>query len=360
VEITESCLDAETLAAWVDGGLTAPELARAEAHVAGCQRCQAMVGALARITAAAPVVKAAAAPLRWLTWLAPFAAAAAAVIILVAIPASNLDTRVPTAQLSAPSEPVRPPAPPEPAEQPQTKVPAQGSEAKAPAKQSDAKAPLPAGGTVGALADAQLERAKEARSDAAPPPPASLDKLEARAEPPVTVTGNAPIIAGGSPQAAPAAPVPTAQARAGMAGRGGGAASASALGSMRSSFRQEALVEILSPDPSIRWRLSGANVERSTDGGASWELTRTGVSTRLTAGAAVSPTTIWAVGEAGVVLLSTDGRTWRRVATFPEITNLSAIRARDARSVSITTADGRIFSTTDAGATWMQGPLQGF
>jgi photosystem II stability/assembly factor-like uncharacterized protein len=59
------------------------------------------------------------------------------------------------------------------------------------------------------------------------------------------------------------------------------------------------------------------------------------------------------------VLVSTDGRTWRRV-TFPEITDLSAIRARDARSVSVTTADGRIFNTTDAGATWARGPLQGF
>jgi hypothetical protein len=28
VEITDACLDAETLAAWMDGGLTAPELER--------------------------------------------------------------------------------------------------------------------------------------------------------------------------------------------------------------------------------------------------------------------------------------------------------------------------------------------
>ena len=109
----------------------------------------------------------------------------------------------------------------------------------------------------------------------------------------------------------------------------------------------------------IRWRLAGNNVERSTNGGATWETTTTGVSTPLTAGAAPSPTAVWVVGMSGVVLVSTDGRTWRRVPP-PEMTNLSAIRARDARSVSVTTADGRIFSTTDAGATWVPGPLQGF
>jgi len=118
-------------------------------------------------------------------------------------------------------------------------------------------------------------------------------------------------------------------------------------------------VEIVSPDPMIRWRLAGSAVERSANGGATWETTTTGVSTLLTAGAAPSPTAVWVVGTSGVVLLSTDGRTWRRV-TFPEMTNLSAIRARDARSATVTTADGRIFSTTDAGANWVQAPLQGF
>ena len=84
MEITESCLDAETLAAWVDGGLTAPELERAQTHVAGCLRCQAMVGTLARINAAAPVAKAERAQRfwrGWLAWVVPLAAAAAAVTI---------------------------------------------------------------------------------------------------------------------------------------------------------------------------------------------------------------------------------------------------------------------------------------
>src|SRR5438045_228717 len=111
VDITESCLDAETLAAWVDGGLTAPELARAQSHVAGCARCQAMVGTLAKITAAVPAPHAEAALYRphasqgrpaWLGWLAPVLAAAAAVIIYVSIPGSQLNNSIAVAPPLAP------------------------------------------------------------------------------------------------------------------------------------------------------------------------------------------------------------------------------------------------------------------
>jgi photosystem II stability/assembly factor-like uncharacterized protein len=57
------------------------------------------------------------------------------------------------------------------------------------------------------------------------------------------------------------------------------------------------------------------------------------------------------VGKAGAVLLTTDGVTWRRVA-FPEMADLSAVRATDARSATVSTVDGRMFTTTDGGETW--------
>jgi photosystem II stability/assembly factor-like uncharacterized protein len=56
-------------------------------------------------------------------------------------------------------------------------------------------------------------------------------------------------------------------------------------------------------------------------------------------------------GRAGVVLLSTDGRRFSRVP-FPETMDLSAVRATDARSASVSTTDGRTFSTIDGGVTW--------
>jgi hypothetical protein len=361
VEITESCLDAETLAAWVDGGLSAPELERAQTHVAGCVRCQTMIGTLARITAAAPVAKTEAAPRHWRAWLVPLTAAAAAVTIWVAIPGSKLDTRVPI-----------PPASPVYAPEPKAELPV-----PPPAPRQKAQAPAPA---VQSPQPPAPERAKEERADAAVPPPTALDKIAPQAET-VTVTGVAPSAAPSEapPPMPPAAPVaPTLRGPggaaggvvAGAAGRGGGGAGAraqagAASGTLsesirladRSAFSSPAV--IVSPDPMIRWRIAGNDVERSVNGGFTWETTRTGVSTPLTAGAAPSPTVVWVVGESGVVLVSTDGRTWRRVP-FTPMTNLSSIRARDARSVQVTAADGRIFSTTDAGATWIPGPLQGF
>ena len=113
------------------------------------------------------------------------------------------------------------------------------------------------------------------------------------------------------------------------------------------------------PDPSVRWRIAGSVVQRSTNGGARWDAVPTGVASALTAGAAPSASVCWLVGRAGVVLLSTDGLNWRRVA-FPEVTDLSAIQATDARTASVSTADGRTFSTTDGGATWVRRPPQDF
>ena len=40
-----ACIDAEQLAVWAEGGLTAEERARIDAHVAGCGRCLAMTAA---------------------------------------------------------------------------------------------------------------------------------------------------------------------------------------------------------------------------------------------------------------------------------------------------------------------------
>jgi photosystem II stability/assembly factor-like uncharacterized protein len=113
-----------------------------------------------------------------------------------------------------------------------------------------------------------------------------------------------------------------------------------------------AVPEIVSPDPSVRWRIRGAAVEHSSNGGLTWETVRVGVA-ELTSGTAPTTTVCWLVGRNGVVLLTTDGQTWRRVP-FPEITDLSAVRTVDAdgRAASVSTSDGRTFVTTDAGVTW--------
>src|SRR5206468_1936432 len=45
-EPTPRCVGADTLAAWIDGGLPADEAAAVEAHASVCPRCQAMVATL--------------------------------------------------------------------------------------------------------------------------------------------------------------------------------------------------------------------------------------------------------------------------------------------------------------------------
>jgi photosystem II stability/assembly factor-like uncharacterized protein len=59
----------------------------------------------------------------------------------------------------------------------------------------------------------------------------------------------------------------------------------------------------------------------------------------------------WLVGRAGTVLLSTDGRSWQRLA-FPEAVNLVSVTATDTKTATVTASDGRRFSTTDGGVTW--------
>jgi photosystem II stability/assembly factor-like uncharacterized protein len=111
--------------------------------------------------------------------------------------------------------------------------------------------------------------------------------------------------------------------------------------------------EITSPDPSVRWRIGGdlSVLEHTTNGGTTWEAASIGARVDLTAGASPSPSVCWLVGRGGVVLLSTDGRTWRRMP-FPEMTDLTAVQADDARPATVSTADARKFRTTDGGLTW--------
>jgi photosystem II stability/assembly factor-like uncharacterized protein len=97
--------------------------------------------------------------------------------------------------------------------------------------------------------------------------------------------------------------------------------------------------------------VAGTTVERSTDGGVTWQSQSTGAPVRLTAGVAPSSTTCWLVGAGGVVLVSQDGQRWQRVA-FPEAIDLTAIRAINGSNATVTAADGRVFSTTDGGKTW--------
>jgi photosystem II stability/assembly factor-like uncharacterized protein len=77
-------------------------------------------------------------------------------------------------------------------------------------------------------------------------------------------------------------------------------------------LRQAPATEAVSPDPLIRWRiLSARRLERSANGGKTWEPVQ-----------------------------------------FPQPIDLTAVRAPSATSAIVTAADGRQFRTEDGGKTW--------
>src|SRR5262249_38487299 len=73
--------------------------------------------------------------------------------------------------------------------------------------------------------------------------------------------------------------------------------------------RAAPIVEIVSSNPGSRWRIvAGRTVQRSMDGGSTWQDQELGVSVALTAGSSPMPSVCWLVGSGGTVLVTADGR----------------------------------------------------
>ena len=118
-------------------------------------------------------------------------------------------------------------------------------------------------------------------------------------------------------------------------------------------------VEIISTDRSIRWRIQGVTVERTTDGGATWTR-QTSATAPLTAGAAPSADICWIVGRSGIVLRTIDGgASWQAIAG-PDRADLTQVAATGPSTATVTTSDARRFTTDNAGASWRPGGLQDF
>jgi photosystem II stability/assembly factor-like uncharacterized protein len=112
------------------------------------------------------------------------------------------------------------------------------------------------------------------------------------------------------------------------------------------------VVDIQSPDGNVRWRIDGATVSRTSNGGATWSEQFTGNATPLIGGSSPAPTVCWVVGTRGVVLLSIDGQSWRRLEFPDSAADLVRVTATDANSATVTAADGRVFRTANGGGTW--------
>lgn len=355
------CLDAGTAAAWADDTLSHKERAAAEAHAADCARCQALIAALAKT--APPVAARSWWPMPAMTWLVPLTAAAAALLVYVNVSyraRSVANDRVASAAIATAATAQASAAPSAAADATRERMPD-----KKPVDQlAAAKAASGASTSAGARAtDEPLRRERPAeRRDAEPralgdskaAAPAQSNAVAAAEAPRASPAAPPPPPAPSAALAMPPPPTPERPAAATPSADAAQAFAARAPAPMRMMLKAQEPPPIISSDPKIRWRIvTGGGVERSTDGGSTWQTQATGVAVTLTAGVSTSPTICWLVGPGGIVLLSTDGRSWQRAA-FPEALDLTSIRASDDKTATVTAADGRAFRTTDGGRTWVR------
>jgi hypothetical protein len=211
---------------------------------------------------------------------------------------------------------------------------------------------------AGAATSAAMEKQKPAQMDSY-----SAAKREAN----VAQSANAPSTAPAPNAAAPAQDQSSAGARGGVAeqksmvagaanGRKQKQADADASTSVTVMSQaltvQSAAPIIQTPNPVVQYRIPGAGlVERSDDGGATWQTQRVKASTQILAGAAPSVNVCWLVGRGGVILMTSDGKKWRRIQS-PAVVDFVDVTASDASFATVTAEDGRKFSTQDSGKTW--------
>src|SRR5262245_14080545 len=357
-EPSDQCLDADTLAAWIDGDLKGADVAAAEAHVSSCARCQSMIAALVRATPAAA---------RTVPWwrrgwvigsLVPLTAGAMAIAIWIATPGvtrapqpMRADTRV-QQQAGVPPGERAAASGPAPAVEAEKRVAIAPQQPAALADRNSAvnrlEAPEAADARArDAAAQKEIAAPLAARAEPAAPPPAAAPTAPPPAAAPTAANASSQ---GAGVSAAAAAPLPPIAAP---------EAARQAFGARNAIVSDQALarhsvtpVVVASPNPSIRWRIGAAgSIERSGNGGTTWSAASSGVTEDLTAGAAPSPVVCWIVGRRGTVLLSIDGLQWRRLA-FPDTVDLAAVQAADASNATVTAADNRRFRTADGGQTW--------
>ena len=302
---SDACLDAETLAAWADGGLNAKAAEAVELHASNCSRCTAVMATMERTAPAAAATE------TWtlarvFRWVAPLAAAATAVAIWVAVPdRSTAPVESTISQELKSTEPV--PVP----------VPGSGSGSSAgpsvpPELRTQNQHPAPS--TQNREPPAEQDQFRdELRRERAPQ--AQLGGAAAPAAPEAPPPSAGPVAAPDAappPAAAPASPPPVAAPKAFAADTL--AESATAATAQRSALSSATVLTSESPapgNPLIRWRiLANTLLERSRDGGKSWTRTN---------------------GPAQ---------------------NLAAVRAVDADRAVVRTSDKAEFYTTNGGQSW--------
>lgn len=109
---------------------------------------------------------------------------------------------------------------------------------------------------------------------------------------------------------------------------------------------------IPTPDSDVFYRIAGGGfVEISEDGGATWQRQLLNPSAEFTAGSAPEPRICWLVGRSGIVFLTEDGKSWRKLPS-PTSEDLVVVLAKSASNATVTANDNQRWSTDDAGKNW--------
>ena len=253
---TNRCLDGETLAAWVEGGLSRNDAALAEAHVSSCPRCQEIAGLIVKTTPVTIVE----APWwrRRAAWLVPVTVGVAAVGLLMIQPTSPTPTLVP------------PPA------TPATESARNAATPAAPPVAPPAERPVETKPTATKSAETKKERQREERANSA--------------------AGTAAPSVAATPPAAAAGRVTDEQ-------------------SARQTFAKTTARQAVSPDGTLHWRITDRGaLERSTDAGTTWQAVNVGVTATFTTIQAPEARTALVRTTDGRVFRTSDGgATWQLV-----------------------------------------------
>lgn len=357
---TADCLDAERLAAWSDGALSAIDGFDVEEHLSTCPRCQAMLAAYVRISGAAP--EAAVVLPFWrrppMRWIAPLAATAAAAVIWFVMPRSATGP-VPTTQMARVEQQPQGPAA-ESTSGPGTATDATDSTTKARERaatdvaREQPSAPTarrPSAGTAATDVTMRGRVDERPQNMARPEPPAVASpaaKTPSESSQEVTVTAEVTPVQTASSRLTAAPSSPPA-----LAVRPAGGVIEIIPRAMAARAQADAAAGIIRESPArTRWQIrpDGTVVRIVGDAGTPEPVTLSPPA-RVIAGDAASPSECWLVGLAGAVWRSTDGLRFDRV-TPPTSADLRTIVATSGRQATVATNDGRRFVTTDAGATW--------
>ena len=204
--------------------------------------------------------------------------------------------------------------------------------------------------SAGAISSARVQEYGKAASEPAPAAPApelnaSMVKIPVAADSAEAVKSPAP------------APPPSAETKSqafGLAGRGNlrNSTAAKSLAKEKSAEERYTETVIPTPDSDVFYRTAkGGFVEVSEDGGVTWQGQLLNPSAEFTAGSAPEPRICWLVGRSGIVFVTEDGKSWRKLPS-PASEDLVVVLAKSASNATVTANDNRKWSTDDAGKNW--------